>query len=94
MAHRADRRSRAHFVPSGPKTIPPEALSGERLSTLLSALDHTYEHIVIDCPDDVVAAMAPGADAALVASEYINADPRTMRAVARIAKVSAARIFQ
>jgi polysaccharide biosynthesis transport protein len=88
-----DRRSRAHFVPSGLQTIRPEALSGERLATLLTALDHTYDHVVIDCPDDVIAALAPGADAALVASEYVNMDPRTVRAVARIAKVSAARIF-
>ena len=88
-----DRRSRAHFIPAGLQPIRPEALSGERLATLLAALDHTYDHVVIDCPDDAIAGMAPGADAALVASEYVNADPRTVRAVARIAKVSAARIF-
>ena len=88
-----DRRSRAHLIPAGLQPIRPEELLGERLSTLLAALDHTYDHVVIDCPDDAIAGIAPGADAALVTSEYANADPRTVRAVARIAKVSAARIF-
>ena len=88
-----DRRSRAHFIPAGLQAIRPEVLSGERPATLLAALDHTYDHVVIDCPDDTIAGMAPGADAALVASEYVNADPRTVRSVAHVAKVSAARIF-
>jgi uncharacterized protein involved in exopolysaccharide biosynthesis len=88
-----DRRSRAHFIPAGVQPVRPEKLSGERLETLLAALDHTYDHVVIDCPDDAIAGIAPGADAALVASEYVNADPRTVRAVAQIAKVSAARIL-
>ncbi|HET7714342.1 MAG TPA: hypothetical protein VFK86_01835, partial [Bauldia sp.] len=88
-----DRRSRAHFIPAGLNPIKAEALSGERLATLLTALDHTYDHVVIDCPDDAISRIAPGADAALVASEHASVDPRTVRAVARIAKVSAARIF-
>jgi Mrp family chromosome partitioning ATPase len=88
-----DRRSRAHFIPAGTDSIDPEALAGERLATLLAALDHTYDHIVLDCPDDAIPQIAPGADAALVASEYGSADPRTLRAVARVAKASAARIF-
>ncbi len=88
-----DRRSRAHFIPVGAGPIEPEALAGERLATLLAALDHTYDHIVLDCPDDAIPHIAPGADAALVASEYGSADPRTVRAVSRVAKVSAARIF-
>jgi Mrp family chromosome partitioning ATPase len=88
-----DRRSRAHFIAAGSEPVRPEALAGERLQTLLTALDHTYDHIIIDCPDDAVARMAPGADAALVASEHASADPRTVRAVSRIAKLSDARIF-
>jgi Mrp family chromosome partitioning ATPase len=88
-----DRRSRAHFIPAGTEPVRPESLAGERLTTLLSALDFTYDHIVIDCPDDAIARIAPGADAALVVSEYGSADPRTVRAVSRVARVSAARIF-
>lgn len=88
-----DRRSRAHFIPAGAEPAHADALAGERIATLLAALDHTYDHIVIDCPDDAIPGIAPGADAALVASEYGSADPRTVRAVSRVAKVSAARIF-
>jgi uncharacterized protein involved in exopolysaccharide biosynthesis/Mrp family chromosome partitioning ATPase len=88
-----DRRSRAHFIAAGSEPVRPETLAGERLQTLLAALDHTYDHVVIDCTDDAIARIAPGADAALVASEHASADPRTVRAVSRIAKVSDARIF-
>ncbi len=88
-----DRRSRAHFIPVGSRPLTPEALAGERLVTLLTALDHTYDHVVVDCPDDAIGRIAPGADAALVISEYGAADPRTVRAVTRIARVSDAHIF-
>jgi uncharacterized protein involved in exopolysaccharide biosynthesis/Mrp family chromosome partitioning ATPase len=88
-----DRRSRAHFIPVGSRRLAPEALAGERLATLLTALDHTYDHVVVDCPDDAIGRIAPGADAALVTSEYGSADPRTVRAVTRIARVSDAHIF-
>jgi len=88
-----DMRSRAHLIPTGEGPILPEALAGERLATLLAALDHTYDHIVLDCPDDAIPFIAPGADAALVASDHGSADPRTVRAVSRVAKVSSARIF-
>jgi Mrp family chromosome partitioning ATPase len=88
-----DRRSRAHFIPVGSRRLAPDALAGERLVTLLTALDHTYDHVVVDCPDEAIARIAPGADAVLVTSEYGSADPRTVRAVARIARVSDAHIF-
>ncbi|MBN9020678.1 MAG: hypothetical protein J0H08_00950, partial [Rhizobiales bacterium] len=88
-----DRRSRTHFIPAGSRAVNPAMLAGERLSTLLTALDHTYDHVVIDCPDDTIARMAIGADAALVASEFASTDPRTVRAVARIARASDAHIF-
>ncbi len=88
-----DRRSRAHFIPLGSRPVSIETLGGERLATLLTALDHTYDHVVIDCPDDVIARIAPGADAALVASEHGSSDPRTTRAVARVAKASDAHVY-
>jgi len=88
-----DRRSRAHFIPAGSRPVEPTMLAGERLSTLLTALDHTYDHVVLDCPDDTIARIAPGADAALVASEYASTDPRTVRAVARVARASDAHVF-
>jgi uncharacterized protein involved in exopolysaccharide biosynthesis/Mrp family chromosome partitioning ATPase len=88
-----DRRSRAHFIPLGRQPLEPAQLAGERLATLLTALDHTYDHVVIDCPDEAVARMAPPADAALVVSDYGGGDPRTIRAVARVAEVSDAHIY-
>lgn len=60
-----DRRSRAHFIPLGSRPLEPEQLAGERLATLLTALDHTYDHVVIDCPDEAIARMAPPADVVL-----------------------------
>ena len=49
--------------------------------------------MIIDCPDDAIARIAPGASAALVASEYASTDPRTVRAVARVSGASDAHIF-
>ena len=37
--------------------------------------------------------MAPPADAALVVSDYGSADPRTVRAVSRVARASDAYVF-
>lgn len=88
-----DRRSRAHFIPFGRQALEPAQLGGERLATLLTALDHTYDHVVIDCPDEAIGRMAAPADAALVVSDYGSADPRTVRAVARVTEASDAHIF-
>lgn len=88
-----DRRSRAHFIPAGQAEVGSDRLGSERFATLLTALDHTYDHVILDCADATIPAIAPGADAALVASEHAGPDPRTVRAVERIAKVSTAHIF-
>ncbi|MCB1501273.1 MAG: hypothetical protein KDK07_16065 [Bauldia sp.] len=88
-----DRRSRAHFIPAGHAAIGAEDLAGERFATLLTALDHTYDHVILDCAETVIPGIAPGADAALVASEHGSTDPRTIRAAGQIAKVSTAHIF-
>jgi uncharacterized protein involved in exopolysaccharide biosynthesis len=89
-----DRRSRAHFIAAGLGHVPPSSgIDADRLGIILAALDHTYDHVVIDCPDRLVAAFAPDAEAALVASEFAATDPRTTRAFAAIATVSPARIL-
>lgn len=49
--------------------------------------------MVIDCPDAAISRMAPPADAALVVSDFGSADPRTVRAVSRVARVSDALVF-
>jgi Mrp family chromosome partitioning ATPase len=88
-----DRRSRAHFIPAGRQPVSPEALAGERLSTILTALDHTYDHLIIDIGDDLIDRIGPTADAAVVVSEFGPSDPRTRRAFERITAVSPARIL-
>ena len=35
-------------------------LAGERFATLLAALDHTYDHVIVDCADEAIAGFAPG----------------------------------
>jgi len=88
-----DRKSRAHFIPAGRKPMTVEALSGDRLETILSALDHTYDHVVIDVGDDAIGLVGGGAGAAMVVSEFGAADPRTIRAFDRITHASAAQIL-
>jgi Mrp family chromosome partitioning ATPase len=88
-----DRKSRAHFIPAGRKPMAVEALSGERLETILSALDHTYDHVVIDVGDDAIPLVGRGAGAAMVVSEFGAADPRTIRAFDRVTHASPAQIL-
>ncbi len=88
-----DRRSRAHFIPAGRQPATAETMTGERLSTILTALDHTYDQLVIDAGDDLVGRLGPSADAALVVSEFGAGDPRTERTTERISAVSAAKVL-
>jgi Mrp family chromosome partitioning ATPase len=88
-----DRKSRAHFIPAGRKPMTVEALGGERLETILSALDHTYDHVVIDVGDETIPLVGRGAGAAMVVSEFGAADPRTIRAFDRITHASPAQIL-
>jgi exopolysaccharide transport family protein len=88
-----DRRSRAHFIPAGRKPMGVDGLGGERLETILSALDHTYDHVVIDVGDEAIPLVGRGAGAAMVVSEFGAADPRTIRAFDRITHASPAQIL-
>ena len=88
-----DRQSRAHFTPAGKKPVSAETLTGERLQTILSALDHTYDHLVIDAGDDMIPAIGGSANAAVVVTEVGPSDPRTMHAFDRITSTSAASIL-
>jgi len=88
-----DRKSRAHFIPAGRKPMELEALGGERLETILSALDHTYDHVILDVGDEAIPLVGSGAGAAMVVSEFGAADPRTIRAFDRITHASAAQIL-
>lgn len=88
-----DRRSRAHFIPSGRLPLLPKILTGDRMATVLDALDDTYDHVVLDAGDDMIEVLGPSADIAMVVSEFGAADPRTARAFDRITAVSSADIM-
>jgi Mrp family chromosome partitioning ATPase len=87
-----DRRSRAHFIPAGRKPFP-ATLSGDLVNTVLSALDHTYDHVVVDAGEESIDLVAPSAAAAVVVTEFGAADPRTIRAFDRITEHSSAMIM-
>jgi uncharacterized protein involved in exopolysaccharide biosynthesis len=88
-----DRKSRVHFIPSGARPLAASELADERVGLLLSALDHTYDHVILDVADDAIGALAPGCQAAVVVSEFDAGDPRTVRAFERIGAASDARII-
>ena len=88
-----DRKSRVHFIPSGSHPLSTQDLLDERVAMLVSALDHTYDHVVLDLADDVVDAMAATCEAAVVVTEFDEADPQTVSAAERIRANSDARII-
>ena len=87
-----DRKSRAHFIPAGRKPFP-ATLSPDLLGTVLSALDHTYDHVIVDAGDDFIDVLGPAGAAAVVVTEFGAADPRTIRAFDRITESSSATIM-
>jgi len=88
-----DRHSRVHFIPGGRKLLQQSELSDERARNLLKALDHTYDHVVLDVADEAIDAVAEGCELAVVVSEFPSADPRTARAFDRITAASDATIM-
>jgi uncharacterized protein involved in exopolysaccharide biosynthesis len=88
-----DRKSRVHFIPAGRKPLTRELLDPEQLSTVLSALTLTYDYVLLDVSDDMIAAVGPGSGAAMVVSEFGAEDPRTSAAFRRISDVSDAQIM-
>ena len=83
-----DRKSRAHFIPAGRKLLSPNMLDAEHLETVLSALTLTYDYVLLDAGDDMIALLGPGSGIAMVVSEFASADPRTARAFDRVTAVA------
>jgi Mrp family chromosome partitioning ATPase len=83
-----DQRSRVHFISAGEGPLTAEALADERLETILSALTLTYDCVIIDARDDLIAMLAPGCGAAVVVSPFDADDRRTEAAVQHIRAVS------
>ena len=88
-----DRRSRVHFIPAGHTPLDPELLDQERLETILSALALTYDCVILDASDAMIAKIGDTANLAVVVSEFGASDPRTKGAFDRVTAVSAARIL-
>lgn len=88
-----DRKSRVHFIPCGSDPLTPEDLLDQRMAMLVSALDHTYDHVIVDLAEDAVQAIAPNCQGALLVSGFDEDDPRTAHAALRIRAVSDAEIF-
>ncbi len=88
-----DRSSRVHFIPSGRKPFLPEEIDPQRLDTILSALDHTYDYVVLDASNQMINMLGPSVDVSVVVSEFGAADPRTARAFDRVTAVSSANIL-
>jgi hypothetical protein len=87
-----DRRSRVHFIPSGLKTLPAD-LAADRFEAILSALDHTYDHVILDVGNDMIASVGASAAVAVVVSEFPAGDVRTIRAFDRVTDASDAKIL-
>lgn len=87
-----DRRSRVHFIPAGHAPLRAGHLDDERLETILSALAMTYDCVILDASDAMIATVGGTADLAVVVSEFGASDPRTTRAFDRVTAASDARI--
>lgn len=88
-----DRESRVHFIPGGAHPLASDSHDDDRVGLLINALDHTYDHVILDVADDVVESIAPGCDAAVVVTEFDESDPRTRRARERVSRCSDANII-
>ena len=88
-----DRKSRVHFIPAGRKPLSPEMLDREQMETVLSALTLTYDYVLLDAGDDMIAVVGPSCGAAMVVSEFGASDPRTAQAFARVNEVSEATVL-
>jgi uncharacterized protein involved in exopolysaccharide biosynthesis len=88
-----DRRSRVHFIPAGRKPLTPELMGDDRLETIISALALTYDFVILDASDAMIAAVGGPAGVAEVVSEFDATDARTRAAFDRITPASDAKIL-
>lgn len=88
-----DRQSRVHFIPRGLAALRRGELGEAKVGLLLDALDHTYDHVVLDVADDAVAALSPDCDAVVIASDFGASDPRTIAAFEKISAATEAKII-
>lgn len=85
-----DRQSRAHLIPRGISALPVDLAGTERFATILDALDHTYEHILLDVDQELAVSLAGSASAVVLVTESEASDPRTTRAYDALTAASSA----
>ncbi|MCX5493642.1 exopolysaccharide transport family protein [Kaistia dalseonensis] len=88
-----DRRSRAHVIPRGTATLSSDMAASPRFATILDALDHTYDHILIDAAGEMAGALAPTAGAVVVVADADEAEPAALPGYAAMAAVSPVEIM-
>lgn len=76
-----DPRSRAHIVPSGGVAFTLDRLASPRFRTILNALEHTYDHVILDVgplvDDDALADLVADVSQIVLAADANMADTRT-----------------
>ena len=85
-----DRRSRVHFIPTGREPLAPVLIDPEQMETVLSALTLTYDYVLLDTGDNMIAVVGPSCGVAAVVSEHDEDDPRTIAAFERVKAASEA----
>ncbi len=88
-----DRQSRVHFIPRGLAPLRRGELGEDKVDVLLDALDHTYDHVVLDVADDSVAALGPGCDAVVLVSDFEATDPRTVTSFEKVSAMTDGKII-
>jgi uncharacterized protein involved in exopolysaccharide biosynthesis len=88
-----DRQSRVHFIPRGLPPLRRGELGEENVGLLLDALDHTYDHVVLDVADDSMATLSPDCDAVVIVSDFEPADPRTITTFEKVSTATDAKII-
>lgn len=88
-----DRASPAHFIPAGRRRRLSDMMDGDRMATLVAALDHTYDHVVYDIGAEMLPLLGPGAGIAVVVTDREPTDPETTKGFDAVRAVSEAEVM-
>ncbi|MCX5514938.1 GumC family protein [Kaistia algarum] len=88
-----DRYSRAHLIPRGRTELPEGFAATERFETILDALDHTYEHVLIDADKALGPLLAPDAAAIVLLAEEATTEEVRDAAIATFRALGPAEIL-
>lgn len=88
-----DRSSRAHIIPAGSNPLPDDAAADEGLSTILDALDATYDHILLDADEALALRLAPSAGVVVLVAEAAEGEVGPAASEAAFASVAAGEVM-